>query len=159
MTYLWFAQTPTVPPQRDFHSAVAIGEDMYVFGGRSDEAAPHYTGRDTYPWRMYKFNTRSRTWCFVGRSVSPANPRGRRSSSACELWSEWKGCGQKLLPLRHWISLNRNRLIGESLLVIFKLPILISKSSLTFQSNIYLAKICMLINLFFNVYKCILHCS
>ena len=33
---------------RDFHSATGIGDNMYIFGGRSDRAGPFHTSHEMY---------------------------------------------------------------------------------------------------------------
>lgn len=65
---------------RDFHSATCIGENMYVFGGRSDSGGPYHTNREVYYDSMHVFNTRTHTWSMP--ATLGIVPRGRRSHSA-----------------------------------------------------------------------------
>ncbi|CAG0922278.1 unnamed protein product [Notodromas monacha] len=98
--------TEILPPQRDFHSAVAIGEDMYIFGGRSDESAPYYTGRDVYHPELYRFNTRLKEWTLVTPyhpRRKPVSPRGRRSLSAFEYNGNlYITCGYNGIEKKHY---------------------------------------------------------
>lgn len=67
---------------RDFHTAVGIGPDMYVFGGRSDQGGNMFTNVELYCNKIQTFNTVTNTWS------EPAThgliPTGRRSHSVCK---------------------------------------------------------------------------
>lgn len=71
------------PPYTDFHTGTAIGNRMYVFGGRSDRAAPNTSEQDYYPNDIMYLDTDTCMW--VSPVVNGDVPRGRRSHSACEL--------------------------------------------------------------------------
>lgn len=68
------------PPYTDFHTGTAIGNRMYVFGGRSDRAAPNTSEHDYYPNEIMYLDTDSCMW--VSPVVSGNVPLGRRSHSA-----------------------------------------------------------------------------
>lgn len=38
----------TPPSWRDFHSAVAIGDKIFIFGGRSDQSGPYHSQQEVY---------------------------------------------------------------------------------------------------------------
>jgi N-acetylneuraminic acid mutarotase len=77
---------------RDFHTAVGIGSQMYVFGGRSDRSGPYHTSNEVYCNRIHVFDTLSNTWheppcghlpiCGDSTSKCKDAPLGRRSHSA-----------------------------------------------------------------------------
>lgn len=68
------------PPYTDFHTGTAIGKRIYIFGGRSDRAAPHSSEEDFYPNDIMYLDTETGTW--VRPAVSGNIPVGRRSHSA-----------------------------------------------------------------------------
>ncbi|XP_033106357.1 kelch domain-containing protein 3-like isoform X2 [Anneissia japonica] len=65
---------------RDFHSAVAIGQYMFIFGGRSDKNGQWFSDNEFYSNKLEVFDTKSKTWSApeTWKSV----PVGRRSHSA-----------------------------------------------------------------------------
>ena len=73
-----------IPPSwRDFHSASAIGDLMYVFGGRSDRGGAIHTNSEIYCNKIKVFNTLTYEW-FSPATTGEA-PKGRRSHAACKL--------------------------------------------------------------------------
>lgn len=80
-TNMWeFVRTKGSPARwRDFHTAIGIGNVMYVFGGRSDIGGEIFTNNEMYCNRLQTYNTVTKTWhepVTTGRS-----PTGRRSHS------------------------------------------------------------------------------
>lgn len=69
------------PSHRDFHTATAIDNRMYIFGGRGDRHAPRQTDREIYCSDIYYLDTITNTW--VCPTVNGHKPLGRRSHSAC----------------------------------------------------------------------------
>ncbi|CAG5114765.1 unnamed protein product, partial [Candidula unifasciata] len=68
---------------RDFHTATAIGNIMYVFGGRGDVCGDRFTNNEFYCSKVRAFDTSCNTW--LPPSLFPqAAPEGRRSHSAFE---------------------------------------------------------------------------
>ena len=67
---------------RDFHSATAIGDIMYIFGGRSDVGGSYHTGQEVYDEKLIMFDTIKNSW--LNPVHTSKNPKGRRSHSACE---------------------------------------------------------------------------
>ena len=67
---------------RDFHSATAIGNVMYVFGGRSDLSGHNHTGKEFYDDHIIMFDTITNRW--LEHVQAKGRPMGRRSHSACE---------------------------------------------------------------------------
>lgn len=65
---------------RDFHSATAIGNIMYVFGGRSDVSGETFSNREIYCNKIQMFDTVTNTW--TQTKTSGVAPIGRRSHSA-----------------------------------------------------------------------------
>ncbi|XP_065052421.1 kelch domain-containing protein 3-like [Rhopilema esculentum] len=65
---------------RDFHTSTAIGNKIYVFGGRGDRNGPIHTNEDIYDNAVYEFDTEKLKWTVL--SVSGNVPHGRRSHSA-----------------------------------------------------------------------------
>lgn len=77
-TYLHTKGEP--PTFRDFHSATAIGNRMYVFGGRGDRNGPHHSQMEMYCSDIMYLDTEINTW---HRPVTLGeSPTGRRSHSA-----------------------------------------------------------------------------
>ncbi|KAH3854104.1 kelch domain-containing protein 3-like [Dreissena polymorpha] len=65
---------------RDFHTAVGIGNTMYVFGGRSDMGGNLFTNMEMYCDSVHMFDTVTCTWqTAISRGFRPT---GRRSHSA-----------------------------------------------------------------------------
>ncbi|XP_074644849.1 kelch domain-containing protein 3-like [Tubulanus polymorphus] len=65
---------------RDFQSGSAIGDTMYIFGGRSDRAGPWHTNNEVYCNKIQAFRSLSQNW-FEPETTGQA-PFGRRSHSA-----------------------------------------------------------------------------
>ena len=67
---------------RDFHTAVPIGQYMFIFGGRSDRNGQWFSDNEFYSNKLEVFDTKTKTWSDpeTWKSV----PVGRRSHSACE---------------------------------------------------------------------------
>uniref|UniRef100_A0A0K8TG65 Kelch domain-containing protein 3 n=1 Tax=Lygus hesperus TaxID=30085 RepID=A0A0K8TG65_LYGHE len=78
-TLCWtYVVTQGTPPEcRDFHTSTAIGNRMYIFGGRSD---PHNIDIDYYPNDVVYLDTDTRVW--HRPEVRGEVPIGRRSHSA-----------------------------------------------------------------------------
>lgn len=74
--------TGTQPSHRDFHTAVAVGNRMYVFGGRGDLNSPYNSLEEIYCPLVYYLDTEAEKWVVV----TPRGmwPEGRRSHSACK---------------------------------------------------------------------------
>ncbi|CAI4231647.1 unnamed protein product [Auanema sp. JU1783] len=68
------------PLWRDFHTAVGIGNMMYVFGGRSDQMGQYHSTRDVYCDRLKALDLSTGEW--VEPVVKGDRPSGRRSHSA-----------------------------------------------------------------------------
>ncbi|XP_022664216.1 kelch domain-containing protein 3-like isoform X1 [Varroa jacobsoni] len=81
-TFKWeYVCTQGVPPShRDFHSACAIYNRMYIFGGRGDMDNPYHSSRDTYCNRLTYLDTETSRWHFA-RALGDV-PTGRRSHSS-----------------------------------------------------------------------------
>ncbi|KAL1139782.1 hypothetical protein AAG570_006759 [Ranatra chinensis] len=81
-TFHWsFVLTQGPPPEyRDFHTATAIGNRMYIFGGRSDWIGPHSSDDDFYPNQIMYLNTSTMQW-HKPKTFGEC-PVGRRSHSA-----------------------------------------------------------------------------
>lgn len=73
------------PIHRDFHSATAVGKNMYIFGGRS--TIPGFAngnhGSDVYSNKVCYLDTTTYTWHFP--VISTPAPIGRRSHSALSI--------------------------------------------------------------------------
>ncbi|CAK1546692.1 unnamed protein product [Leptosia nina] len=69
----------TPPLGRDFHTALAYGDRMYIFGGRADFSRPHIIENEIYCDNVYYFNTTTETWVML--NTSGISPDGRRSHS------------------------------------------------------------------------------
>lgn len=78
----WSAIHPKGTPAiwRDFHTATGIGNNMYIFGGRSDEGGNIFTNREIYCNKIQVFDTLTNTW--HEPVTSGIQPIGRRSHSA-----------------------------------------------------------------------------
>ncbi|VVC41558.1 Kelch repeat type 1,Kelch-type beta propeller,Kelch repeat type 2 [Cinara cedri] len=68
------------PSHRDFHTATAIGNKMYIFGGRGDNDESRVSGKEVYCPNIYYFDTLTKMW--VCPVVYGDKPNGRRSHSA-----------------------------------------------------------------------------
>ncbi|XP_071832428.1 kelch domain-containing protein 3-like isoform X2 [Apostichopus japonicus] len=73
-------KSEVVPHWRDFHTATAVGPQMVVFGGRSDQSGRWYTEQEFYCNKVWIFDTRNQQWTHPECSGEP--PKGRRSHSA-----------------------------------------------------------------------------
>ncbi|CAB0002345.1 unnamed protein product [Nesidiocoris tenuis] len=78
-TYCWnyIVTQGQLPDCRDFHTSTAIGNRIYIFGGRSD---PHNLDMDFYPNDIVYLDVDTRKWYWP--VVSGPTPIGRRSHSA-----------------------------------------------------------------------------
>ena len=86
MTFIWTLVKVTTngspPKYLDFHTCTALGDCLYVFGGRGDVAGATHTGQGVYDNTMRVFNSVSNQWT---SSKSEGDvPLGRRSHSAFE---------------------------------------------------------------------------
>ncbi|XP_060860016.1 kelch domain-containing protein 3-like [Metopolophium dirhodum] len=68
------------PSYRDYHTATAIDNKMYIFGGRSDWAASRQIDTDTYCSDIYYLDTSRGKW--IRPNVYGSKPIARRSHSA-----------------------------------------------------------------------------
>ena len=67
--------------ERDFHTATAVGEHrIIIFGGRSDQMGPIFSGYDVYDDKFYCYNLQDGKWAQM--VTSGYNPGGRRSHTA-----------------------------------------------------------------------------
>ena len=82
ITFVWKNQSVmgTPPSWRDFHSAVAFDQKMYVFGGRSDRSGPNHSDREVYSNTIMYFDSKTNTW--VTPEIRGTLPLGRRSHSS-----------------------------------------------------------------------------
>jgi len=71
-----------LPAYRDFHTATAIGDKMYIFGGRCCPRVMLQPNHEYYCSEVRYFDTRTRTWCKPVVGSSDDVPEGRRSHSA-----------------------------------------------------------------------------
>lgn len=72
----------TPPSHRDFHTAVAYGDRMYIYGGRGDVNGPFSTNEEIYCPEVYYLDTVTETW--VNVKANGTWPEPRRSHSACK---------------------------------------------------------------------------
>jgi N-acetylneuraminic acid mutarotase len=79
MTWSQVLTQGVIPKWRDFHSASCIGENIYIFGGRSDQEGPFHTRQEEYDNQLVFFNVKTSTW-HHSNAVNP--PTGRRSHSS-----------------------------------------------------------------------------
>ncbi|CAG2112598.1 unnamed protein product [Medioppia subpectinata] len=81
-TYVWtYVNASGTPPSwRDFHSAVAYEDKMFVFGGRSDRSGPSHSQQEIYCNVIMYFNTTTNNW--VKPETHGLRPNGRRSHSS-----------------------------------------------------------------------------
>lgn len=86
-TWMYVKCSGRIPIWRDFHSASAIGNKMYIYGGRSDNGGNQFTGSETYDQCMHVLDVTTNTWS-TEQPVHGIKPNARRSHSA---WV-YKGC-------------------------------------------------------------------
>ena len=81
-TFVWkyLSVRGTPPSWRDFHSAVAFNNKMFVFGGRSDRSGPNHSQQELYCNLIMFFDTTTNTWVKPETNGTP--PKGRRSHSS-----------------------------------------------------------------------------
>lgn len=70
------------PSHRDFHTAVPIGDKMYIFGGRGDLNSPYNSQEEIYCPQVFYLDTKENKW--VVADPYGVWPHGRRSHSACK---------------------------------------------------------------------------
>ena len=78
---------------RDFHTASAMGNKMYIFGGRSDEGGENFTNREIYCNSMHTYDSVTNTWTALP-SPPGIKPVGRRSHSTCKFFLGVGGRGE-----------------------------------------------------------------
>ncbi|XP_055709629.1 kelch domain-containing protein 3 [Phlebotomus papatasi] len=75
-----YVQTFGEPPSyRDFHSAVAVHDRMYIFGGRGDRHSPYHSQDEIYNSDIVYLDLKTMTW-HMPRTTGTV-PLGRRSHS------------------------------------------------------------------------------
>ncbi|XP_027055709.1 kelch domain-containing protein 3 isoform X1 [Pocillopora verrucosa] len=81
-TLTWHQPRVTGEPAkwRDFHSATAVGTNMYIFGGRGDRLGQYHSGQEVYSSSVRVFDTVKNCWFKLNTSGNV--PIGRRSHSA-----------------------------------------------------------------------------
>ncbi|XP_045768995.1 kelch domain-containing protein 3 [Maniola jurtina] len=77
-TYINTHGTP--PCHRDFHTAVAYNDRMYIYGGRGDVNGPYNSDDEIYCPHVYYLDTITETW--VNVKANGTWPEPRRSHSA-----------------------------------------------------------------------------
>lgn len=84
-TFVWtyFNISNMAPSPRDFHTTIAYGDKMYVFGGRSKPVSFNSVDEECYCNHIYCFDTISQKWLNVDFNIQEP-PEGRRSHSACK---------------------------------------------------------------------------
>lgn len=80
--------TGHAPSHRDFHTAVAVGDRMYIFGGRGDLNSPYDSHEELYCSQVYYLDTVAEHW--VCLNPSGTWPEGRRSHSACKYYKYYQ---------------------------------------------------------------------
>ncbi|KAL5474818.1 hypothetical protein EMCRGX_G026835 [Ephydatia muelleri] len=82
MSHIWTKLPCQGEPvtERDFHTATAVNNLIFVFGGRSDMFAPFFTANDVYDTKFYTYNLDQCQWSKV--EVTGYRPDGRRSHCA-----------------------------------------------------------------------------
>lgn len=75
------------PSHRDFHSATAIGDRMYVFGGRGDLNSPYNSQEEVYCPELFYLDTVEHKWVLA--CAEGIWPNTRRSHSACKYILHW----------------------------------------------------------------------
>jgi len=76
---------------------------MYIFGGRSDWAAPRQTDKDKYCSDIYYLDTSRRQW--IRPKVFGIKPIARRSHSACMPKLFIKNTIMLLMQVLNWLQL------------------------------------------------------
>ncbi|GMS81058.1 hypothetical protein PENTCL1PPCAC_3233, partial [Pristionchus entomophagus] len=79
-TWSEMSTTGDRPAWRDFHTAVVIGNEMFVFGGRCDIMGQFHSTKDVYDPLMRALNLTTKKWRVV--DTKGEIPSGRRSHSA-----------------------------------------------------------------------------
>lgn len=79
MTWSYIPTIGTPPSYRDFHSAAAINDRMYIFGGRGDKHSPYHSMEEIYCSDIVYLDLNTNTWC-MPRTTGNV-PVGRRSHS------------------------------------------------------------------------------
>ncbi|XP_072939267.1 kelch domain-containing protein 3 [Epargyreus clarus] len=81
-TMVWSYVRPkgNAPSHRDFHTAVAVDDRMYIFGGRGDLNSPYNSHEEVYCPQVHFLDTITNTW--ISCNPSGEWPEGRRSHSA-----------------------------------------------------------------------------
>lgn len=69
------------PSHRDFHTATAINNKMYIFGGRGERTHRSSDDHEHYCPDIYYFDITTGMW--VCPTINSPKPPGRRSHSAC----------------------------------------------------------------------------
>ncbi|CAH4036449.1 unnamed protein product [Pieris brassicae] len=80
MEWCYVCAKGSPPVGRDFHTALAYGDRMYIFGGRSELSRPHSNDQEYYCDLVYYFDTLTETWVKV--KARGVKPDGRRSHSS-----------------------------------------------------------------------------
>jgi len=80
MHWSFISTSGTPPVYRDFHSATALGNNMYIYGGRSDQEGSDHIERDYYPNDIMYLDTLKMEW--HKPDLKGYKPVGRRSHSA-----------------------------------------------------------------------------
>lgn len=80
MQWTFINATGTPPSHRDFHTAVAVGTRMYIYGGRGDLNSPYNSQEEVYCPQIYYLDTVAEKW--VALTPRGTWPEGRRSHSA-----------------------------------------------------------------------------
>lgn len=80
MQWTFIDATGTPPSHRDFHTAVAYGTRMYIYGGRGDLNSPYNSTEEVYCPQIYYLDTVTERW--VALTPNGTWPEGRRSHSA-----------------------------------------------------------------------------
>lgn len=82
LQWSFIVATGTPPSHRDFHTTVAIGNRMYVFGGRGDLNSPYNSHEEVYCPEVYYLDITEEKW--IATKPTGTWPEGRRSHSACK---------------------------------------------------------------------------
>ncbi|KAI5636144.1 kelch motif domain-containing protein [Phthorimaea operculella] len=80
MHWTFIPASGPAPSHRDFHTAVPVGDRMYIFGGRGDLNSPFNSHLEVYCPNVYYLDTVQEKWVCV--KPSGPWPEGRRSQSA-----------------------------------------------------------------------------
>lgn len=82
LQWSFIVATGTPPSHRDFHTTVAVGNRMYVFGGRGDLNSPYNSHEEVYCPEVYYLDITEEKW--IATKPTGTWPEGRRSHSACK---------------------------------------------------------------------------